>query len=270
MFGVWSIGLVGLSSFWMFVKDGGIIWLLVAGVAIAQAAKFFGDSMIAADGPFSQFTIWPKLLAFGLLSEAVFGAMLAFSIGSNPANAQPLVAFLGKSPKWIEYGPSVIAAGGIICSAIAFKMFVSRIWFRRIPYFGPVVFFVTVWVANWCLQPAVRKVTDITPESTKKFWEAALGANVATSLFVTWFLGFILCEIVNSTIRRRICDNDKFTATTWPSFPACYLPPLLGLFVARFALVWCGLSGAIPFAVIVLLASGILCWFWTKRIVQSA
>ncbi len=248
------------------LESGLLRWFLVVGF-LAGGAKVFADAIIARDYPLSQFAFWAKLLAGGMLLEAVAELAAAALICLNPERARPLAAVFGEHPTWLSVGPSVLASALVVEAALMARMFVGRVLFLQPRLLGTILWYGALMMVLWAFDPFLRQLSPLKPEEREQFWAAAVG-DARWPMAVAWFLAFNLCEMINVGMRRAALSPEAFKATVWESFPVCTGAPVLALFAGRYVLVWSGLHGA-GYLIVVTLALSVPLCVWGTRWVMS-
>ncbi len=248
-------------SIWMYSKNDAIVWGLLAVFLIGSSAKYFADGCIAQDHPFSQFALWGKLLAFGLIVEVSSGVLLGAYLTSHYSEAGKLAGALSLPSFIARYAPSLCTAAVVLETWLSIRLLVARVLFLRRPALSSIITLLMWAMTGAALQPIwmlsdqrvqFEQKNQSKSEPQKKeisrsdaerrwrddFWRPVLGDHYWPPLIVAWVLGFIIAEILNQRMRRRDEVGAVFRATVWPSFPICYGSPLLGAAGARYILVW--------------------------------
>lgn len=257
-----------------FYASSEFIWLLTTVVLLGGGVKLWADGIIALDYPLSQFAVLAQLLAIGMILEVIGGIATGIYISVVPAAARPIIQALGSHPTWMKYGAAILAMIAIVIAAISVNMLLRRILFIRSPYLKGLVWTITILLVNVAARAALSPATgqetlipsifSIDTPWAQEFWQPVLGENINIPLWSALIVGFTLCEIINAGIRLRQCTRAVFQATVWPSFPICCGSPFLGTLGSRYIMVWLGISGAVLFVLISVVASGAFCRVFTK------
>lgn len=256
-----------LGSLFMLSRDPSPVWVFAAVYSLGWGATLLADAVMALDYPFSGLPFWAKLLAVGLAVTVVSGGLGSLYLVYHPEKAQQLAAMAGQAAWWTQHGPRLLVVSTALLALSNLKLLLGRILFVRIPHFGPVATLTTGALVAWAIKPYTQPYLP-EPKVQEAFWQAAVGGKSLLALGVIWFITFNVAEMVNVTMRRSALDEESFKATIWPSYPVCIIAPWLGMLVARFALVWLDVQGAVPFGVAAALATVPFCILGTKGLLR--
>lgn len=146
---------------WMLFQHGTIIWLLLAILMMGSSAKFFADGCIAQDHPFTQFSLWGKMLLFGLILEIVSGAVTGFYLLNHGHEADMVVDKLTEKLFWLKYGPALLIAAIFLNTGFSLKLCLDRVLFIKRPALNSMIFMLTLMMVVSSLRPFVHQVIPL-------------------------------------------------------------------------------------------------------------
>lgn len=243
---------------WKYAHTPHLIFIFLAVAATGCSAKLFADGVLARDYPLSQFAGWAKLLAVGMVVEILGEVAFAALIVLVPGSAEPIIRSIGTNPRWITYGPMMLAIAAAYFASTMTRLFLSRIFFRDFPSLGAIGAVASGILIAWAMQPVIKPILP-DPKIQQQAWSDLLGPNMWIPIGLAYFVAFNLCEIINVRMRKSRLDNDEFKRTIWPMFPPCYGPPILGTLAARYLLPLVGLRGPVLFVILAVALAAPMC-----------
>lgn len=262
----WGIQLINLFS-------GSLNWLLLMPIVIiiGGSLKYFADGTMAINGPISNFVVWAKALAAGMMIELAGCLAMGIYIVSNPTGAEPLIRPFTQNEWWLRNSGWILAVILFIDIYLTLQLLTRRVLFREIIFQDFVLYAIFLTLVGGALRPYIQKLSPIKLDySNPQDWAPALGAGSSTvPLWIAWVAGFILCELINAPMRSRRLTQDEFKNTVTSSYVACAVPPTLGILAGRYLLPALGITGPVPFVIIASMLALFLGWLATNWLINS-
>ncbi|MBX3064730.1 MAG: hypothetical protein KF726_17235 [Anaerolineae bacterium] len=243
-------------------------WLLPIVASTGMTFATFADSVMARNYPLSQYALWAKMLSTGILLVAIGAAILAFYAVLAPDATRAFVQQLTTDERLIDWSPALIGIIGGFGFGIYGRMFLRRVLFIRNRFANWGVYGVQLGLIGAALQPLFMNLSPISPQNSPDFWTPILGDSNLLPIGIVWFIAFNICEIINVRARRAELTDAEFKRTFEISYGACILPAVLGLFAARYLMIWLTLSGVVILGAISIAIAIPLCMATTRWVIN--
>lgn len=242
--------LSGLMSLRRFAMTTEVVWLLVAGLLTTTALCLISDSVIVLNLPLSRYTLWPKLLAAGMVLLIVVGAVSAPLLYARPQVVDPFVRTLRGGARMAETTPRVFLAVAVVLTLFVLKAFVQRILCYHLVGINSLLVVVAAAAGYLAFKPLIFQQQILSALMTDEFWQAATGPNNRlvnmVAVGVVFSLNFIIADLM---LRMRL-DKEQYGATLLPALAARLATLGASLLAARYLLVWSNVSGGVAYTIL--------------------